>query len=52
MKKLMLTTVILSGLLGFQFTASAQFRDKNDAQDQPKTEAEVLLEKAESAQEP
>ena len=52
MKKLMLTTVILGGLLGFQFTASAQFKDRKDVQEQPKTEAEVLLEKAESAQEP
>ena len=52
MKKLMLTTVILGGLLGFQFTASAQYKDKKDVQEQPKTEAEVLLEKAESAQEP
>ena len=52
MKKLMLTTVILSGLLGFQFTASAQYKDKTVAQEQPKTETEVLLAKAESAQEP
>ena len=48
----MLTTVILGGFLCFQLTASAQFKDKKDAQEQPKTEAEVLLAKAESAKEP
>lgn len=52
MKKLTLTTVILAGLFGVQFAASAQFKDKKAAQEQPKTEAEMLLEKAESAQEP
>ena len=44
--------MILTGFLGVHFTASAQFRDKNPVQEQPKTEAEMLLEKAESAQEP
>ena len=52
MKKLTLTTVILTGLVGVQFTASAQFKDKKAAQEQPRTEAQMLLEKAESAQEP
>lgn len=52
MKKLTLTTVILAGLLGVQFAASAQFKDKKAVQEQPKTEAEMLLDKAGSAQEP
>ena len=52
MKKLTLTTVILAGLLGVQFAASAQFKDKKAVQEQPETEAEMLLKKAESAQEP
>lgn len=48
----MLTTVILAGLLGVQFTAFAQFKDRKAVQEQPETEAEMLLKKAESAQEP
>ena len=44
--------MILAGLLGVQFTAFAQFKDKKAVQEQPETEAEMLLKKAESAQEP
>lgn len=52
MKKIKLTTVILAGLLVAPLAATAQFKDKKAAEQAPKTEAELLLEKAESAQQP
>ena len=52
MKKMKLTTVILAGLLVLPYAATAQYKDKKVAEQAPKTEAELLLEKAESAQQP
>lgn len=52
MKKIKLTTIILAGLLAVPFAATAQYKDKKVAEQAPKTEAELLLEKAEAAQKP
>ena len=52
MKKIKLTTVILAGLLVAPLAATAQFKDKNAVELAPKTEAELLLEKAGAAQQP
>ena len=52
MKKLVLTTVFLTGLLGFGFTADAQYKNRKATQEQPKTEAEILLEQAQDAEQP
>ena len=52
MKKIKLTTIILAGLLAVPFAATAQYKDKKVEGQAQKTEAELLLEKAESAQQP
>ena len=44
--------MVLAGLFMAQFAASAQYRDTKSAEEQPKTEAQVLLEKAESSEQP
>ena len=50
MKKNKLTTVILAGLLVAPFAATAQYKDSKAVVQDSKTEAELLLEKAESAE--
>ena len=40
------TKIILAGLLLCPFVANAQFKDKKNAEDTPKTQAEILLEEA------
>ena len=52
MKKIKLTPIILAGLLAVPFAATAQYKDKKVEGQAQKTEAELLLEKAESAQKP
>ena len=52
MKKIKLTTVILAGLLVVPVAATAQYKDKKTAEQTPKTETELLLERAEVAQQP
>ena len=52
MKKIKLTTVILAGLLVAPVAATAQYKDKKTAEQTPKTETELLLERAEVAQQP
>ena len=52
MKNLAVTTVILAGLLASPFAAFAQFKDKNSAEDAPKTKSDLLLEEASRADQP
>ena len=52
MKKIKLTTVVLAGLLLTPCFVSAQIKERKSAEETPKTEAELLLEKAESAKQP
>ena len=52
MMKLTVTTVILAGLLVAPLAAIAQYKDKKAAEPVSKTETEILLEKAETAQQP
>ena len=52
MKMIKLTTVAFAGFLALPCIATAQFKDKKVAEETPKTEAEILLEKAETAQQP
>lgn len=49
MKNLTVTTAVIAGLLAMPLVSTAQFRDKKTADEAPKTEADILLEKAESA---
>ena len=44
--------MIFAGLLACPVAAHAQYKYKKDAQEAPKTEAQFLLEKAESAKQP
>ena len=52
MKMIKITTVALAGFLALPCIATAQFKDKKVAEETPKTETEILLEKAETAQQP
>jgi len=52
MKKIRLTTAILAGLLVCPFIATAQFKNKKTEQDVPKTETDLLLEQAQTAENP
>ena len=52
MKKIRLTTAILAGLLVCPFIATAQFKNKKAEQDVPKTETDLLLEQAQTAENP
>ena len=52
MKKLAVTTVILAGLVFSQSAAFAQFKTKKTVEEAPKTETELLLEKADSSETP
>ena len=52
MKKLAVTTVILAGLVFPQSAAFAQFKTKKTVEEAPKTETELLLEKADSSETP
>ena len=46
------TTVILAGLFLVPFISNAQYKDKKTAEETPKTEAEIILESAASAEKP
>ena len=52
MKNLAVTTVILAGMLFSQTSAYAQFKSKKTAEEAPKTETDLLLEKADSSEAP
>lgn len=52
MKNLAVTTVILAGMLFLQTSAYAQFKSKKTAEEAPKTETDLLLEKADSSETP
>lgn len=52
MKNLAVTTVILAGMLFSQTSAYAQFKSKKTAEEAPKTETDLLLEKADSSETP
>ena len=52
MKNLAVTTVILAGMLFSQISAYAQFKSKKTAEEAPKTETDLLLEKADSSETP
>ena len=52
MKKLAVITVIIAGVLSAQFSASAQFKTKNAPEDTTKTETQLILEAAETAEAP
>ena len=52
MKNLAVTTVILAGMLFSQTAAQAQFKSKKTAEEAPKTETDLLLEKADSSETP
>ncbi|MBP3662032.1 MAG: TolC family protein [Bacteroidales bacterium] len=52
MKNLAVTTVILAGMLFSQTAAYAQFKSKKTAEEAPKTETDLLLEKADSSETP
>ena len=52
MKNLAVTTVILAGMLFSQASAYAQFKSKKTAEEAPKTETDLLLEKADSSEAP
>ena len=52
MKKMKVTTVILAGLFLVPFISNAQYKDKKTAEETPKTEAEIILESAASAEKP
>ena len=52
MKNLAVTTVILAGMLFSQTSAYAQFKSKKTAEQAPKTETDLLLEKADSSETP
>lgn len=52
MKNLAVTTVILAGMLFSQTSASAQFKSKKTAEEAPKTETDLILEKADSSETP
>lgn len=51
MKNLAVTAVILAGMMLSQTSALAQYRTK-DAEEQPKTEAQLILEQADSSETP
>ena len=48
----MLTTAVLAGLSVVQFTASAQYKVEKTADEQPKTQTDVLLDEAATSQQP
>ena len=52
MKNLAVTTVILAGMLFSQTAAHAQFKSKKAAEETPKTETDLLLEKMEASETP
>ena len=52
MKNLAVTTVILAGMLFSQTSAYAQFKSKKTAEEAPKTETDLLLEKADFSETP
>ena len=52
MRKSVVTTVVLAGVLASASVASAQYRDRKAVDQTPKTETELLLEKADSARQP
>ncbi len=52
MRKSVVTTVVLAGILASAPVASAQYRDRKAVDQTPKTETELLLEKADSARRP
>ncbi len=52
MKKLTFFSVIVAGLLVMPLSVNAQFKDKKNQDEAPKTEAQLLLEKAESSEAP
>ena len=52
MKKMKVTTVILAGLFLVPCISNAQYKDKKTAEETPKTEAEIILESAASAEKP
>ena len=52
MKNLVVTTVILAGMLFSQTAAHAQFKSKKAAEETPKTETDLLLEKMEASETP
>ena len=49
MKKLAVTTVILAGLLACPFAGFAQYKDKNSAEEAPKTKTDIILEEVNAA---
>ena len=49
MKKLAVTTVILAGLLACPFAGFAQYKDKNSAEEAPKTKTDLILEEVNAA---
>ncbi len=52
MKKLLVTTVIIAGTVLAPFAASAQFRKKDVREETPKSEAQLILEQADSSETP
>ena len=52
MKKLAVTTALLTGLLLVPAASFAQFKDKNSVEEAPKSKAELLLEEVEASQKP
>ena len=52
MKKLTFFSAIIAGMVLIPFSADAQYRDRKNQEDAPKTEAQVLLEKVDSAKTP
>ena len=52
MKNLAVSTVIAAGLLLVPSASFAQYRDKKTAEEAPKTETDLLLEKADSSETP
>ena len=52
MKNLVVSTVIAAGLLLVPSASFAQYKDKKTADEAPKTEAELILESAQSAETP
>lgn len=52
MKKLTFFSAIIAGMVLIPFSADAQYRDRKNQDEAPKTEAQVLLEKVDSAKTP
>ncbi len=52
MKKLAVITVIIMGTLLAPVSASAQYKDKKNQEEAPKTEAQLILEKVDSSETP